>query len=161
MLGSVGSFSVEMVAILWRVQPVGMEPLLLHTATPIMEVKVEVNSFSRKGTASRSTVMTMIGPQSKPSIVAGGAAVGERSGDEANEGIVVAEAEEASARGVKERKGHQEVGVDRTMGRPRRGQRGKPASGPFIHLGTISGAAPPSIFSMLYKSFIFLLDLPT
>lgn len=146
MLGSEVSSSVEIVAILSWVQPVVMGPLLLlHLATPIMEVE-EVNSFSRKETASRSTATTTIGRQFKPNIVVGGAAVEARSGDGASESIAVAVVEEASARVVEGGRRRQEVGVGRTgrtMDRPRRGQRERPVSGPFIHLGTISEAVPP------------------
>ena len=141
-LGSVGSFSVEMVAILWQSQPVGMEPLLLlHLATPIMEVE-EVNSFSRKEIVSRSTATTTIGRQFKPNIVVGGAAVEARSGDEANESTAVAVVEEASARVVEGGRRLQEVGVGKTMDRPRPGQREKPVWGHSTHLGTISEAVP-------------------
>jgi hypothetical protein len=139
-LGSEVSSSVEMAAIPWRVQPVGMEPLLLHLATPIMMEMMEINSFSRKGTASRSTAMTTIGRLSKPSIVAGGAAVEAKSGDGANESIAVAAEEEASERVVEGGRRRQEAGLVRTMDRLRRGQREKPAWGHFIRLGTISEA---------------------
>ena len=138
-----GSFSVEMVTIPWQAQPVGMEPLLLllllHLATPIMEVKV--NSFSRRVIRSRSTAMTTIGRLFKPSIVVGGAAVKEaKSGDGAKDSIAVAVEEEASARVVEGERRRQEVEVDRTMDRPRPGQREKPALEPFM--GTTSEAVP-------------------
>ena len=123
-LGLAGSFSVEAGVILWQVQAVGMEPLLLRLETA--RLRMEKNLFWRKVILSLCTVMITTGHPSRPNIVVDGVAVEAKSGDVENASIAVVVVE-ASARVAEGGRRRREAGVGGIIDHRRHGHRERPA----------------------------------